>query len=283
MPRGPRLDAPGVVHHVTLRGVGGRDLFVDDADRENFCARLDRLIPELGFTCLAFALMPNHVHLIVRSGRVRISRLMSRLCTGYALYFGKRHGWVGHVLQNRFGSSRIGDDAYLRAAIAYVHRNPLEAGLVSRAGHERYPWTSHSAALGLREPRRFEYVRETLAPFHGDPRELVAAVARSVDLPADLQWRKLPTRSARVTARATVSGRTFDALLIVVCESEGVSRERLLSRARSRQVAGARARVAWEATRQLGVSQARVARELGITPGAVAQMVARAERSLLKF
>ena len=58
----------------------------------------------------------------------------------YSQYFNKRHGWVGHVVQNRFHSSRITDDAYLLAAIAYVHRNPVEAGPVRLEALADYPW-----------------------------------------------------------------------------------------------------------------------------------------------
>jgi REP element-mobilizing transposase RayT len=279
MPRGPRLDAPGVVHHVTLRGIGKLDLFADDDDREDLCSRLDFLIPELGFCCLASAFMSNHVHLVLRSGdAVRISRLMASLCTGYALYFSRRHGWVGHVFQNRFGSSRIGDDAYLRAAIAYVHRNPVDAGMMSLEELATYPWTTHSAALGTRAPRAFESIEETLAPFHGDARELVESVARPTSLPNDLQWRKLPRKPLmRALARnAQPVALTFEALLAQVCGSVGVAIGRVLSRDRSRAVAEARRQIARRAIREVAISQAEVARLLGVTESAVAQMVARA-------
>ena len=169
MPRGPRDDAPGVAHHVMVRGIERRSLFADDADRSELLRRLSILVPELGFRCFAWALMPNHFHLVVRSGPVRVSRLMARLGTGYARYFNRRHDRVGHLLQNRFRSRRVVDDADLIGLVVYVSRNPLEGGLVMDPGAlERFRWCSAGALMGWRRPHPFEAVAETLALFDDD-------------------------------------------------------------------------------------------------------------------
>src|SRR5512134_2440276 len=131
MVRRPRDDAPGVAHHVMLRGIERRRIFADDSDHEDFLRRLSDLAPALGFRCFAWALMPNHVHLVLRSGQARISQLMARLGTGYARYFNERHARVGHLFQNRFRSRRVLDDADLMGLTLYVTRNPLAGGLVA--------------------------------------------------------------------------------------------------------------------------------------------------------
>jgi len=141
MPRGPRDDAPGVAHHVMVRGIERRRIFRDDADRAELLRRLSCLVPELGFRCFGWALMPNHVHLVVRSTNSRISQLMARLATGYAGYFNRRHDRVGHLFQNRLCSRRAVDDADLMGLVLYVCRNPLEARLVATAHSlEGFPW-----------------------------------------------------------------------------------------------------------------------------------------------
>ena len=272
MPRGPRLDAPGVIHHLTIRGVGFRDLFRDDEDREDLLTRLARLAPELFFAILAWALMSNHVHLVIRSGHVPISHLMSRLMTGYSQYFNKRHGWVGHVVQNRFHSSRITDDAYLLAAIAYVHRNPVEAGLVRLEALADYPWCGHGALVGATPPRPFEASAEALALF-GSPARAWDAVARAESVSEPCQWRRSPTPSRAPLLRA--GGAEFDALLRSSALSAGVTREAILSPARSRDITRARAVVATRAVCDLGLSMAEVARRLGVSRPAVSQMVSQ--------
>lgn len=271
MPRAPRLDAPGVIHHVTLRGIGRRLLFADDLDREFFVARLDRLVRELDFVCLAWALMPNHVHLVLRTGRVRISRLLARLATAFAMRVGRRHGWVGHVFQNRFASSRIVGDAYLAAAIAYVHRNPVEAGLVALADLAGYPWTSYGALVGARQPRPFESHRLALGAFGWDVGALAAAVARGAAVPLPEQWRRAPRR--KVAPPAVRTAPSVSRLLDEAAHACGLEAADLRRRGRARPVARARRRFAIGATRQLGLSQAEVARVLGVSEPAVAKML----------
>ncbi|MBW1688614.1 MAG: transposase, partial [Deltaproteobacteria bacterium] len=125
MPRGPRIDAAGAAQHVIVRGIEGRRIFRDDADREDFVERLERLLPELGFLCYAWAFVPNHAHLVLQTGPVPLSRLMARLLTGYARRFNERHERSGHLFQNRFRSRVIEDDSDLLGVVLYVHRNPL--------------------------------------------------------------------------------------------------------------------------------------------------------------
>ena len=90
MPRAARLDAPGVLHHVIIRGIELRDIFIDEADREDLVDRLAELIPATGTICYAWAFLGNHAHFLFRIGNVPISTLMRRLITGYAVSFNRR-------------------------------------------------------------------------------------------------------------------------------------------------------------------------------------------------
>ena len=113
--------------------------------------------------------MSNHVHLVVKTGHQRLGTLMQRVLTGYAMRFNGRTGRRGHLLQGRFGSRPLRDEADLLVVIRYVLRNPLEAGLVrSLEDLERYPWGGLSALLGRRPPLPFESVSDTLALFAAD-------------------------------------------------------------------------------------------------------------------
>jgi len=83
MPRKARIDAPGALHHVIIRGIERRKIFRSDDDRKDFLNRLSALIPETKTDCFAWAIIPNHVLLLLRSGMAPVSVLMSRLLTGY--------------------------------------------------------------------------------------------------------------------------------------------------------------------------------------------------------
>jgi REP element-mobilizing transposase RayT len=152
MPRGPRLDVEGAVHHVMVRGIEHCDLFIDDTDREDLLGRLSFLAPRLGLAIYSWCLMPNHFHLLVRSGKPGLSAFMRRLQTGYAVAFNRRHRRIGHLFQNRFKSILVEEEPYLLELVRYIHLNPLRAGLVRDIGGlEAFPWTGHAVLLGLRE------------------------------------------------------------------------------------------------------------------------------------
>ena len=101
MPRQPRLDAPGALHHVMVRGLERQRIFRDDADRTDFVARLAALVEHGAFTVFAWALLPNHAHLLVRTGARPLPRSMRSLLTGDAGACNRRHTRVGHLFQNR--------------------------------------------------------------------------------------------------------------------------------------------------------------------------------------
>lgn len=157
MPRGARLDAPGALHHVMVRGIERGLLFHDDRDRAEFVARLAQVVHRTGLTVLAWALLPNHLHLLVRTPAAQRGRAynpalptaMRQLLTGYAGTFNRRHKRVGHLVQNRYRSTLVDEDSYLLELVRYIHLNPLRAGVVrSLAALARYPWSGHSALLG---------------------------------------------------------------------------------------------------------------------------------------
>jgi REP element-mobilizing transposase RayT len=148
MPRKARIDAPGALHHVIVRGIERRKIFRSDYDRQNLVNRLSELIPETGTDCLAWALIPNHFHLLLRTGSVPIAVLMRRLLTGYAGWFNRKYKRHGQLFQNRYKSILCQEDPYLKKLVQYIHLNPLRAGLVADMDDlDKYPWCGHSAVM----------------------------------------------------------------------------------------------------------------------------------------
>lgn len=114
MTRQSRLDAAGVLHHVIVRGIERKKIFLDDDDRGDFITRCGAIFPETKASCYAFAVLPNHVHLLLRTGMTPLSTLMARLLTGYAVRFNRVHRRHGHLFQNRYKSIVCQEDTYLR-------------------------------------------------------------------------------------------------------------------------------------------------------------------------
>jgi REP element-mobilizing transposase RayT len=161
MPRKARIDAPGAVQHIIIRGIEKKNIFRTDADRYNFLKRFGSIISDSETACYAWALMPNHIHLLLRSGLMPISTVMRRLLTGYAVSFNRKYHRHGHLFQNRYKSILCQEDPYLKELVRYIHLNPLRADLVpDMKALNTYPWCGHSAILGKtkREWQNVEYL-----------------------------------------------------------------------------------------------------------------------------
>lgn len=149
MPRGARLDAPGTLHHVIVRGIERGSIVRDDNDREDFVCRMGRLAKSTGTTIYAWSLMTNHAHVLLKSGEAGLSVFMRKLLTGYAIRFNRKYQRAGHLFQNRYKSIVCEESAYFLRLVSYIHLNPVRAGLVvSLAALAEYPWSGHAAIMG---------------------------------------------------------------------------------------------------------------------------------------
>jgi REP-associated tyrosine transposase len=152
MPRQARLDSPGTLHHVIIRGIEKRNIVDDKYDRSNMVSRLGELAEETKTGIYAWALMSNHMHILIKSGPRGLSQFMRRLLTGYAITYNIRHRRHGHLFQNRYKSIVCDEDVYFQELVRYIHLNPLRAHMVkSLSALDRYPWCGHSAIMGRKK------------------------------------------------------------------------------------------------------------------------------------
>ena len=149
MPRQARLDAPGTLHHVIIRGIEKRRIVDDAKDQEDFISRLGSIAKETKTSIYAWALMTNHAHLLLRSGPEGISKFMRCFLTGYAIAYNLRHNRHGHLFQNRYKSIICDENTYFAELVRYIHLNPLRAGLVGTISElDRYGYCGHSVLVG---------------------------------------------------------------------------------------------------------------------------------------
>lgn len=161
MPRQARLDTPGTLHHVIVRGIEKNNIVDDKFDRTNIVTRLGELTEETETRIYAWALLSNHMHILLKSGPHGLSRFMRRLLTGYAITYNIRHRRHGHLFQNRYKSIVCDEDVYFQELVRYIHLNPLRAGIVQNMSSlDRYPWCGHSTIMGnkKRDWQEIDYV-----------------------------------------------------------------------------------------------------------------------------
>jgi REP element-mobilizing transposase RayT len=147
------------------RGIEGTNIFRTDKDRNDFLARLAEQCEAEAMKVYAWALIPNHFHLLIRTGNRPIFTSMRKILTGYVVRFNRRYQRQGHLFQNRYKSIVCEEDPYLLELTRYIHLNPLRAGIVRTVEElERYPWTGHSGIVGMVK-REWQDIEEILRYF----------------------------------------------------------------------------------------------------------------------
>ncbi|MBC3888422.1 transposase [Acetobacterium paludosum] len=144
MARQARAKSITGIYHVILKGIDGRNIFLDDSDRSIFMEKLNKAREIGGFQLYAYCLMDNHVHLLIKEGEA-LGTSIKRITVGYVQLHNNKYGRTGHLFQNRFNSEAVEDDQYLMTVVRYIHRNPLKGGMIAQM--EEYPWSSYDKVI----------------------------------------------------------------------------------------------------------------------------------------
>jgi len=148
MPRQARLDIPGALHHIMVRGINKSAIFADDEDKSRFLQRLSENVTKAGASVYAWVLMDTHAHILFKSGELGISAVMHKLLTWYAQYYNRRHKRTGHLFENRYKSILCDEDNYLLALVRYIHLNPIRASIIKTLDQlDDYKWSGHRQFL----------------------------------------------------------------------------------------------------------------------------------------
>lgn len=195
MPRHPRLFVPGATYHVYCRVARGEFVFDDPIEADAFVSAVREVRDLDGWRILAWALLSNHYHLVVKTDRLPLWRSMLRLQSDIARGFNRRHRYLGRLWQSRYRARLIDSQDYFRQAVSYVHLNPVAANIVSDPAD--YRRCGHSEILGIEEPVLID-VPAVLRGFDDgladNPRDRYLSWIRQI---AELRWidqgiRKLP-------------------------------------------------------------------------------------------
>ena len=146
MPRKPRIEFEGAFYHVITRGNQRQNIFRDEEDFGKYLKILGRYKERYKFHLYAYVLMSNHVHLLVETGPIPLSKIFQGINQSYTLYFNHKYNLSGHLFQGRYKAILCDRDAYLLSLLKYIHLNPLRAGMVKDL--KEYRWSSHKIFTG---------------------------------------------------------------------------------------------------------------------------------------
>ena len=287
MARKPRVDYAGAWHHVTHRGARRAPIFLADDHCLLFLECLEEAAVRHRCEVHAYALMPNHYHLLLRSVTGALSRAMQHLNGRYTQRLNQRHGWDGPVFRGRFYNEVIKDDDHLRAVAAFIHLNPVRAGLATRP--ELAHWSSYPAYVGEAGVPPWLRRDQIVALFES----LETMVQRTADLHRgaerwpnhlDLEtghlvgWAPAPGDSTR-HAEQPPTRPTADQVLDAVAKTTGLPRDSVESRRMGRSGNPARRFAVWALSTVAGLSHREIGQELGMSTAHVSATIARVGRA----
>lgn len=174
MARPLRIQYENACYHVTCRGNGQQQIFLADFDRTKFLELLARSVETYRVRLIAFVLMTNHFHLVVKTPHANLQELMRHFNISYTAYFNKRHGRSGHLYQGRYKAFLIDADSYLLEVSRYLHLNPVHTIQLANSTEEQareylrnYQWSSYPDYISS---RRYPFLAldEVLGYFKGD-------------------------------------------------------------------------------------------------------------------
>lgn len=280
-----RLNIPGILHHLIWRFVDRSWFFTDDDERNAYLTRLGRALEDSDWRCLGYALMSNHVHLALVAGEEPLARWSRRVHTPFARWMNERHSRLGPLFSDRAKDLALASGSTARL-LAYIHNNPVRAGVVARAEDSR--WTSHRAYLGMSAAPRWLHVAEgmrlggfasgdELAAFtHADAgivdAAAVEAIARAVKPRGAIVVATPDEHTVPLVMRPFARIRPDPRHVVeLACTMLGVSPADVRSRNRGPRFVEAR-RVIVHAGRLVGLTGADLAAVLGVSEQAVSKI-----------
>lgn len=138
MPRSARKKSMSGIYHVVFRGINRQRIFEDEEDYQKYLRIINTYRNQCGFSLYAWCLMPNHIHLLMKEGKVPLENVFRRVGSRFVYWYNSKYDRVGHLFQDRFRSEAVEDESYFLTVIRYIHLNPVKAGLCKAPGSWEY-------------------------------------------------------------------------------------------------------------------------------------------------
>ncbi|MCH5210577.1 MAG: transposase [Oscillospiraceae bacterium] len=148
MPRKARVKSESGVYHIMLRGINQQLIFEEKEDYLRFIETLEKYKAISEYKIFAYCLMPNHIHLLIKTEKEDLDLIIKRIAGSYVYWYNWTYHRIGHLFQDRYKSEPIEDDSYFLTVLRYIHQNPLKAGIVKEI--EEYEFSSYNDYIGNR-------------------------------------------------------------------------------------------------------------------------------------
>lgn len=281
MARKLRIEFPGALYHVIVRGNNRESIFAAENEKSEYLEIIRRYKERYFFKLYAFVIMDNHGHLLIEVDKVPLSKIMQGIQQVYTSFYNREHGRVGHVFQQRYKALLCDKDNYLLAVIRYIHHNPLEAGIINDLN---YKWSSHVHYINPKKTNIVD-IEYPLSLFSSNPNQALLKYHKFMNetdeglLFSDFELPfSFSHKSGPLKMKNNQPGVSLDDLLQCLSEDFGLTKNAIFS-SRARKIVKVRKLFTYIAARNCSVAQNEIANFLGVSQALVAKYLATFEET----
>lgn len=230
MPREKRRKSETGIYHIMLRGIDKRKIFINDRDKEKFIECINKAKEKGKFLLLAYCLMDNHVHLLIKENE-EIGNSIKRIAVSYVQYHNTKYDRTGHLFQNRFKSEVVENETYLLVVTRYIHQNPIRAKIIKNMSD--YKWSSYNEYLDKYNGKTTSIDTQSIEDYFVDKKSFIEFMTQSnedvcleyktIIKYSDEQLGEILQRRYNIEQLKVLSGTERDKLISEIKEQTGAS------------------------------------------------------------
>ncbi|AEG59687.1 transposase [Desulforamulus ruminis] len=283
MVRKPRVHYAGAIYHVIARGNNRENIFLDCCDKEKYLELVARYKKRYNCEILAYVLMDNHLHILIRIDQTPLSKVMQGIQQCYTQYFNQKYKHIGHVFQQRYKAFLCDNDSYLTALVVYIHQNPIRAKLPEGTD---YLWSSHKDyTAGNSVLVDIDFILNMLHPNRREAYRKYFDLCREIQVPQAPPEVSLPDevhigREEDQRQSSTMNKLTWQEIVKKIIIENNIEKEKLLGRCRERKIVAARNMLIYEAINQEVLSRRELAKILQVDPARITRGFQKVEESI---
>lgn len=275
MARKPRIHYEDAIYHVIARGNNRAYVFEKDEEKAKYLEILAGYKERYGFRLYAYAIMDNHVHLLLQVGKTPLAKIMQGIQQRYTQYYNWHHKHSGHVFEQRYKAFLCDKESYIMTLLCYIHQNPVRAKIAEGID---YRWSSHQ--YYVRRTYGLVNVEFILNILNSDSEkatdQYLNLVGTVIDKPEYKSGSEEEKEEQKTFLRTDMEKRqmelTWEQLIEKIVVEEKVNQEQLVGKCRIRQVVAARKRLIYEAIKRNLMTRTQLAQILQIDPANITRI-----------
>lgn len=272
MPRKPRIEYPGALYHVMCRGNNGEYVLTEE-EKPKYVRLIAKYKERYGFKIYAYCIMDNHVHLLIETGDMPLSKIMQGIQQSFTQYYNKKYDRTGHVFQQRYKAQLCDKERYLLELIKYIHYNPVEAGIIQGLN---YKWSSHSSYTAGRDDELVE-VNFILGIFSENPIIAKKEYRNFMNIKLDtnsIEEYEISEPEDETEYQDVKSRKTnLEVIISEVCKEAEISAEDVLRRTRIQKYSDARKAIVRLSKKYSDISNKELAYRLNLPPSMISKII----------